>query len=74
MCWCWQEVKRYAACVKRHYELNVRQQVISGLYYMGVCTFLMNCCVQVKLAHLLLSHPLTANIAHPRFKLAHPPL
>jgi hypothetical protein len=43
----WQECLRYEGCVKRHYQLNVRQTVISGLYYMGICTFLINCCVQV---------------------------
>ncbi|EKX34120.1 hypothetical protein GUITHDRAFT_119675 [Guillardia theta CCMP2712] len=43
------ELRRYEKAVQKHFVLNVRQTAISGLYYMGVCTFLMSCCVQSSL-------------------------
>ena len=43
--------------MQRHYQLNVKQTAISGVYYMACCTFLMNMCVQAAIlaygAHLL---------------------
>ena len=48
---------RYGSRVQRHYQLNVKQTAISGVYYMACCTFLMNLCVQAAIlaygAHLL---------------------
>eukprot|EP00802_Teleaulax_amphioxeia_P006827 Tamp_06832.p1 GENE.Tamp_06832~~Tamp_06832.p1 ORF type:complete len:820 (+),score=155.99 Tamp_06832:361-2460(+) len=59
------ELDRYSSAVQRHYKLNVRQTAISGLYYMGCCTFLMNMCVQAALlmygSHLIFIDLVTAD-------------
>jgi len=57
-----EEVIRYSDAVQKFYRLNVRQQLMQGLYYMTVATFLINTCVQASLltmgVHLYKGHKL----------------
>ncbi len=46
--------------MQRHYALNVRQTVISGVYYMVVSTFLTNMGVQVALPPTAITPPFAA--------------
>ena len=43
------EQRRYDEAIQRYFKLNVRQTVISALYFMSVSTFLINCLIQVAL-------------------------
>jgi len=61
-----QESERYAQRIEQHYQLNVRQLYMTGVYYMAVSTFLMNTIVQGLLLYLgtrmIQSHRLTPDI------------
>uniref|UniRef100_A0A7S1G3H8 ABC transporter n=1 Tax=Corethron hystrix TaxID=216773 RepID=A0A7S1G3H8_9STRA len=40
------ENRKYSAAVEKIYNLSMKQLIATGLYYMGVSTFLINTCVQ----------------------------
>jgi len=40
------ESKKYNTQIERLYDLSMKQLIVSGIYYMGVSTFLINTCVQ----------------------------
>lgn len=43
------ELSRYKKFVDKHYQLNVRQTAITGIYYMVCSTLLVNCVIQASL-------------------------
>ena len=40
------ESKKYNTQIERLYDLSMKQLIVSGIYFMGVSTFLINTCVQ----------------------------
>lgn len=60
------ESRRYETKIQRQYQLNVRQLFMTGVYYMVICTFLMNTIVQGSLLWvgmvLIRQHRLTAEV------------
>ena len=46
------EHDKYVARINRHYDLNIQQLFMTGVYYMAVSTFLINTCVQAALLYI----------------------
>lgn len=44
-----QETAKYKAQIDNLYDLNIKQLIATGLYFMAVSTFLINTCVQAML-------------------------
>ena len=44
--------RQYADKIEVHYDLNVKQTIAQGIYYMFVSTFLVNTCVQAALLYM----------------------